>query len=425
MVSATVSIYPIDDVHIASDRVSRLHSSSTTRAPGDLVFSPILPETREFLQLLPHERCESFLELCGGSAAAALVAARRFARHATVVDITERSTRFAAFNATLSGLTNVTALQGDLYEPVSGQTFDFIVAHPPYIPSLQTDYVFRDGGMDGEQVTRRVFQELPNYLRPGGHFFIACMMPNRRDEPVEAHVREMLGQASGEFDVVVAQGPTLDPMHFLVDQAKEGRAAFADLEQWRDVFRDRGIDSFVLASILVQRRSSPRSVITTRRMHSPLTRGGDLQWMLRWMVATSTWTTDDELRLLSARPRTLPRTELRSRSRLDEGRWSTEECTLVTLSPFAVEASCPAWYASLLQWCDGRMTAREHLQYLRDTRAVPDDAPEEVFVRMIRQLVDAGLVEIEEFRLPDATAMRDTVGVRERARGTTPVERAD
>jgi hypothetical protein len=44
---------------------------------------------------------------------------------------------------------------------------------------------------------------------------------------------------------------------------------------------------------------------------------------------------------------------------------------------------------------------------------------------MIRQLLDAGLVEIEEFRLPDATAMRDTVGVRDRARDGQPVERAD
>ncbi|HKW11551.1 MAG TPA: class I SAM-dependent methyltransferase [Gemmatimonadaceae bacterium] len=425
MVSATISIYPIEDLYVASDRVTRLHTTIRTQAPGDIVFSPILPQTRGFLRLLPRERCESFLEVCGGSAAASLVAARRFAGHATAIDITERSTRFASFNAALNGVTNFTALQGDLYDPVAGQTFDLIVAHPPYIPSLKTDMVFRDGGEDGEQVTRRVIRELPNYLRPGGQFFIDCMMSTRKSVSVEAHVREMLGDAAEEFDVVVAQGATLDPLHFLLDQAKEGRSAFADLEQWRDVFLGREIDSLVLVAVLLQRRSGPRSVITTRRVQSPLTTGGDLQWMMRWQVASSTWTAEDELRLLSMRPRTLPRTELRSRSRLTEGQWSTEECTLVTLSPFAVEATCPSWYATLLQWCDGRMTGREHLQYLRDTHAVPDDAPEETFARMIRQLVDAGLVEIDEFRLPDATAMRETLGVRERARGSAPVERAD
>jgi hypothetical protein len=62
---------------------------------------------------------------------------------------------------------------------------------------------------------------------------------------------------------------------------------------------------------------------------------------------------------------------------------------------------------------------------LRDTHAVPDGAPEDVFAMMIRQLVDAGLVEIDEYRLPDSTAMRDSAGMRERATGNRPIERAD
>jgi hypothetical protein len=143
------------------------------------------------------------------------------------------------------------------------------------------------------------------------------------------------------------------------------------------------------------------------------------------MVGTAGWDIEESRRLLTSRPRTLPHTELRSRSMLHEGQWAVDECQLVTMAPFAVEASCPNWYATLLQFCDGRMTAREHLQYLRDTRAVPDSAPEDVFAMMIRQLVDAGLVEIDEFRLPDATSMRDSVASQERAAASRPVERAD
>jgi hypothetical protein len=150
-----------------------------------------------------------------------------------------------------------------------------------------------------------------------------------------------------------------------------------------------------------------------------------MQWVLRWMISTSNWGLEETRRLLGSKPRTLPRTELRSRSTLNEGQWSVEECLLVTLAPFAVEAACPNWYATLLQFCDGRMTAREHLQYLRDTHAVPDTAPEDLFASMIKQLVDAGLVEIDEFRLPDATAMRETIAMRERTTGSGPVERAD
>jgi hypothetical protein len=235
----------------------------------------------------------------------------------------------------------------------------------------------------------------------------------------------MLGDASAEFDVVIAQGRTADPLYFMADQARAGYSSFDRLAHWNELLERLHIEALVFVSILLQRRANARPVITTRRALSPLTASGDMQWVLRWMVATAGWDMSDARRLLNSRPRTLPRTELRSRSTLSDGQWSVEECQLVTLAPFAVEAACPNWYATLLQFCDGRMTAREHLQYLRDTRAVPDTAPEDLFASMIRQLVDAGLVEIDEFRLPDATALRESAGMRERARGSGPVERAD
>jgi hypothetical protein len=184
------------------------------------------------------------------------------------------------------------------------------------------------------------------------------------------------------------------------------------------------VQEFVFASILIQRRAGPRPVVTSRRVLSDLTSAADLQWVVRWLVQTAGWDSNQTRQLLASRPRTSPRTALQSRSTVREGQWMVEECHLTTLAPFAVDAACPNWYATLLQWCDGRMTAREHLQYLRDTRVVPESAPEDVFATMIRQLVDAGLVEIDEFRLPDATAMRETAEW-ERAPVSGPVERAD
>ena len=235
----------------------------------------------------------------------------------------------------------------------------------------------------------------------------------------------MLASTEEEFDLVLVQGRALDPLHFFADQAQAGYASFERLPRWSDILERLQIQQLVFTSLLTQRRATPRPVITTRRALSPLTSAADLQWVLHWMVGTGDWDVADSRRLLASRPRTLPRTELRSRSALRDGQWSVEECQLVTLAPFAVEAACPNWYATLLQFCDGRMTAREHLQYLRDTHAVPDTAPEDMFAMMIRQLVDAGLVEIDEFRLPDATAMRESVVARERATGTLPIERAD
>lgn len=421
---ATVAIYPIEELYIASDRRHGFDSTAES-PPADLVFSPMTRETRRFLRLMPRESCDRLLDLCTGTGIAGLTAASKYARRVTLVDIAERSVRFAQFNAALNGLANVRVLRGDVYAAVGDERFDVIVAHPPYVPAVETEFVFRDGGEDGEQVTRQMITALPDHLVPGGQFFCECMLTERHGVTLEQRLRGMLDTASEEFDLVIAQGRSLDPFHFFADQAKAGYSPFERLAQLSDTLDRLGIEQLVFCSLLFQRRSTDRPVITTRRVLSPLTGAADLQWVLRWMVASAGWDMADSRRLLASRPRTLPHTELRSRSMLHDGQWSVDECQLVTLAPFAVEASCPNWYATLLQFCDGRMTAREHLQYLRDTRAVPDAAPEDLFAMMIRQLVDAGLVEIDEFRLPDATAMRETVGVRERATGARPVERAD
>lgn len=424
MCASTVAIYPMEELFIASDRRHDFDSTASV-PPSDLVFSPMTRETQRFLRLMPRESCDHLLDLCTGTGVAGLIAAAKFARQVTLVDIAARSVRFAAFNVALNALSNVRVLQGDVYEPVAGERFGVIVAHPPYVPALETEFVFRDAGVDGEQVTRKVIAGLGAHLAVGGQFFCECMLTERGDVTLEGRLREMLGAESEEFDVVIAQGRASNPLHYLSDQARAGYANFDSLARWSEILDALKIEQLVFVSLLLERRANERPVITTRRALSPLTSAADMQWVLRWMVGTASWDMAETRRLLSSRPRTLPRTELRSRSLLQEGQWGVEECQLVTLAPFAVEAACPNWYATLLQFCDGRMTAREHLQYLRDTHAVPDTAPEDLFASMIRQLVDAGLVEIDEFRLPDATAMREEAGVRERAAENTPVERAD
>lgn len=420
----TVGLYPIEELFIASDRRHGFDSTGEV-PPSDLVFSPMTRETHRFLRLMPRESCNHLLDIGAGTGVAGLIAASRFARRVTLVDIAARSVRFAEFNVALNGLSNVRVLQGDVYAPVSGEQFDIVIAHPPYVPALETEFVFRDAGEDGEQITRKVIEGISEHLRPGGQLYCECMLTEREGTTLEERVRGMLGDSSDEFDLVIAQGRSAHPFHFLADQARAGYASFERLSRWNDVLERLRIEALVFVSLVMQRRANERPVITTRRALSPLTSAADMQWVLRWMVATARWDMSDARRLLGSRPRTLPRTELRSRSILREGQWAVEECQLVTLAPFAVEAACPNWYATLLQFCDGRMTAREHLQYLRDTHAVPDTAPEDLFASMIRQLVDAGLVEIDEFRLPDATAMRDSENMRERTAGSGPVERAD
>ena len=161
---ATVTMYATHGLYIVSDRWCGI-DGQPFHPPADVVYPAVLGTTRGFLAMIPASPCERFLELCCGTGIAAFLAARKGAKQAFAFDIAARSAHFAEFNRRLNGLDNVTIGQGDLYAPAAKRTFDRIVAHPPYVPVLEPKYVFYDGGEDGEQVTRRIIQELPAYLR--------------------------------------------------------------------------------------------------------------------------------------------------------------------------------------------------------------------------------------------------------------------
>jgi carbamoyltransferase len=159
---ALVSLYPVGPLWIVSDRIWPGRS-----VPSDVVFSAISPNTQDFLAAIPMRPCRSFLELCAGTGAAALLAASNWAEQSAAFDLCPRSVEFARINCLLNGLENVETAQGDLWQPARGRRYDFIVAHPPYVPSLRPAYVFRDGGTLGDHLLQRIFEGLPEHHAPG------------------------------------------------------------------------------------------------------------------------------------------------------------------------------------------------------------------------------------------------------------------
>lgn len=113
------------------------------------------------------------LDLCTGSGALAVAAARRGAGHVTAVDISRRAVFATWLNTRCRGL-DVRVLRGDLLEPVAGVRFDVILSNPPYVPAaddrLPTGGAARcwDAGVDGRAVLDRICAEAPSHLNPGG-----------------------------------------------------------------------------------------------------------------------------------------------------------------------------------------------------------------------------------------------------------------
>jgi release factor glutamine methyltransferase len=139
--------------------------------PG--VFRPIsdtwlLADTLDGEPLLPGARV---LDLCSGSGALAIRAARR--ADATAVDVSRRAVATIRLNAALNGV-KVRALRGDLFGAVPGERFDAIVSNPPYVPAPSDELPARgrarawDAGRDGRALLDRICEQAPDHLRPGG-----------------------------------------------------------------------------------------------------------------------------------------------------------------------------------------------------------------------------------------------------------------
>ena len=388
---AAVLVYPTEGLWIASDLNVSPAGPAHTVLPDDAVYPAITKNTRHFLASLPRTPCEDFLELCGGTGIGALVAGARAGR-AWSADITERATSFARFNAALNGRDNVTVVRGDLYEAVPGLTFDRIVAHPPYMPSLEQKYIFRDGGEDGEQITRRIIAGLPGHLRPGGRFHCTCMMTDRASATAEQRIRAMLGERHVEFDVLLVTERIFAPTEYYFRMALTGRAELGEVVQRHEVFRRLEVEHLVYGSMVIRRVVESRPVFTARRLAGEATGPADVEWLLHWEAASVG--TEADVQLATARPTVSPTCRLRLNHVRAEGEWRVEECVLSTGSPFALEAKCPPWTAAILAGCDGRTTVPELHGRLQGSGSVPAALREAEFARFVRSLISGGFLRL-------------------------------
>src|SRR6476646_6010380 len=123
--------------------------------------------TRTLAALTMRRTARRALDLGTGCGSQALLASRH-AEHVVATDVTERALRVSRLNLQLNDVTNVELRQGSLFEPVAGERFDLIVSNPPFVVSPDTDLVFRDAGLEGDEISRLVVRGAAEHLEPGG-----------------------------------------------------------------------------------------------------------------------------------------------------------------------------------------------------------------------------------------------------------------
>lgn len=391
VVTATVTLFPIGPLVLASDRLQEPDGAAAPAA-ADAVYAPTSVSTLHFLDSLPPLPCERFLELCAGTGVAALLAAKQYAGQAWSLDITQRATQFAGFNARLNGLDNVTVLQGDLFAPVEGLVFDRIAAHPPYMPTIEPHAIYRDAGPDGEAVLRRLVAGLARHLAPGGRCYIHGMFLDRRQEPFEQRVRSWLGEARLEFDVLFLIREAMDPVLFTCQQSLKAGGGMEDFRKWRDLFTSLGVAGMNVAGLVLERHRERRPPFTLRRTRTAQTTHADVERLLEWEAACQNG--QAAALLAGAKPRLSPHATLTTLQKPVRGILTASGYTGAIAQPFVHSAPVEPWSAYLLHIADGTAALDRLLAMAKEQRLADDSVTLEQFARRVAPLVSAGLLEI-------------------------------
>lgn len=254
--TGTVKLQPVGELVLASDRFLRIGATNLAE-PADHVLSPLDGATLQYMRFLPDKRCRSFLELCAGSGVAALHAASRFADHAWACDVSERACDFIEFNRRLNHIGNVSALVGDLFDPLAGNEFDCIVAHPPYIPALNNPVLYRAGGEIGDEILTRILNALPDYLMPGGFFYGRAVVPARESMSFEERIRESLGENSQDFDVLILTVAETPAVEYCRNRYSDSEACLQ-----LAIYKRNDVNRLLRCVFLLHRRTGNRRVFT-------------------------------------------------------------------------------------------------------------------------------------------------------------------
>ncbi|MGH3081460.1 MAG: methyltransferase [Gaiellaceae bacterium] len=243
-VRGAIRIIPHDQLLVASDRArpetGANHVAGVHRPSASLAHLTIRR---------PVERA---LDVGTGNGVQALLLSEH-AKHVVATDVNERALEFAAFNAALNGTENVEFRHGSFFEPVAGERFGLVVSNPPYVITPDREFLFRDGGLEGDEVSERVTKELPATMDEGAYATMTASWIQSGDDPV-ARPRGWL--EGSDCDVWIIHTSTDDPLTTAAAWNRDFPVEKLDerLERWLAYYGERRIDAVSYGAFVLRRR---------------------------------------------------------------------------------------------------------------------------------------------------------------------------
>lgn len=250
--TARVKLLPYQDMVIAHDLPRRI----LTQEGHDYVMG-IGGSSTTLANLTVRRPARRALDLGAGCGFQAFLAAKHCSR-VIAVDRNPRAVAMTAFNAGLNGLSGVECREGDLFHPVEGLTFDLIVSNPPFVISPESRYIYRDSGMAGDEICRKIAHEVPRYLADNGFCHILCNWAEYTDQDWRHRLRTWF-DGSG-CDIWVMRNLSRDVATYAATWLRHTEKIETDnlserFAAWMAYYEQQGIERIGGGVITLRRRS--------------------------------------------------------------------------------------------------------------------------------------------------------------------------
>lgn len=336
------------------------------------------------------------LDVGTGSGVQALLAAGH-ADRVVAVDLNPRALWLTQLNCSLNGIANVECREGDLYQPVEGESFGLVVANPPFVISPSSDYLFRDGGLAGDELSRRSVAGAAEALEEGGFAHVMCNWVRAGGETwFDAPARWV--RDSG-CDALLMHYDTLEPLkyaaawndHLAFDEDRYART----IDEWVEYYRRQGIESLSMGAVVLRRRSrGPNWVAPAELLRGPT--GSSSNHVLRMFAARDLVESWEEGEVLRQAFRPVEGHRLEQVLTYRGGEYHAETAVILLDDGIGLKNRVDPQVLHVLLRMDGHARLEDLIRETAEDTGMPADALKAVAEPVVRELFGLGLLEHEQ-----------------------------
>ncbi len=375
---------------IASD----LRPRAETATAADLVLG-VNSTTRLLARCSVLRPGSKMLDLGTGCGSLALFAAPSVAS-VVGTDINRRALSFAAFNAVLNGLGNVSFLYGDRFERLAGQRFDLIISNPPFFLAPVSGLLYCENSLELDGFVESLARGASRFLEESGVFQMLCEWVEFEGQSWEDRLRPWFEQSN--CDVHIWRGYEVSPMEYARTRAVEQGQMYpetvgASFVERVSYLTQRHVKR-ILGGLITMRHRSERNWFWVEEMQKrPDGPVGDA--LLERFSTIDVLESNNEQTLLASHPRLPARVRLMIESVQRNCAWGVERSYLERTGDLPAKLGLDTFVAELVAHFDGTQTVEALLKKLALEQKAPQERVIPEGLRVIRRLGAAGLLLLD------------------------------